>query len=235
VTKLEIPSLARHEKELSRELARNYNSQTMQKIFPKLTKKEVAIFRRLNTPRKIQDFLNKIPQNFERRGETCMSPRRILRENTAHCIEGALFASAVLWYHGKRPLLMHFVTIGKDQDHVVALFKENGLWGAISKTNHAVLRYRDPVYKTPRELAMSYFHEYFLPGGRKNMLGYTEPIDLSKIGTGGWIIDEKDLWKINDLLFHTPHKPVAPKAAMRRLRPADAVERKYSDITEWGK
>ena len=96
--------------------------------------------------------------NFEHGGETNHSPIVVLKKRKAHCFEGAVFAAAVLAYHGSKPLLMDFATAYDDEDHTVALFRKNGLWGAISKTNHAVLRYRDPVYRTPRELAMSYFH-----------------------------------------------------------------------------
>src|SRR3989344_6839668 len=109
---------------------------------------ERKIFARLNSARKIQDYLDTISINFEIKKETYMSPRRVIREKTAHCFEGALFACAALAYHGKKPLLLDLVTIDRDEDHVVALFKENGLWGAISKTNHPILRYRDPVYKS---------------------------------------------------------------------------------------
>lgn len=198
----------------------------------KLSKKEVSVFSRLNTPQKIQDFLNKLPQNFERKGETCLSPRQVIKENTAHCLEGALLAALALWYHGRPPLVMHLKTTEHDQDHVVAIFKENGYFGALSKTNHAVLRYRDPVYKTARELALSFFHEYFLDDGRKTLIGYTEPFDLSKFGSN-WVMDEKDLWEINDKLFDLPHKKIGPPKIMKHLRKADPVEIKYGDITEW--
>lgn len=205
----------------------------MNKAFKTLTPKELSLFKRLDTPRKLQDFLNKLPQNFEQSGETCMSPRKLIRENTAHCIEGALFAASVLWYHGRRPLVMHLLTKDHDYDHVIAIFKEKGYWGAISKTNHAVLRYRDPVYKTPRELAMSYFNEYFLDKtGEKTMLGYTMPIDLKKRFGNDWMTSEKDLWNINDKLFHYPHKPIAPKPIMKDLRPADKIEIKMMCVPE---
>ncbi len=205
------------------------------KKFPRkfLTPKEAHLFDRLNTPQKLQDFLNKLPQNFEEKGETCLSPRRVLQENKAHCIEGALFAAAILWYHGRRPMVMHLITKNHDYDHVVAIFKDGNCYGALSKTNHAVLRYRDPVYKTPRELALSYFNEYFMDGtGEKTMLGFTKPIDLEKIAGTKWLSDEKNLWDINDKLFHTRHQPVAPKSIMKKLRPADAIEIRIMDVPE---
>lgn len=203
------------------------------KDFSFLSKKERVIFNRLNTPQKLQDFLSKLPQNFERDGETFMSPLRVLRGNTAHCIEGAFFAAAVLWYHGKRPLVMHLTTSHKDYDHVFTVFKDGGRYGALSKTNHAVLRYRDAVYESPRELAMSYFNEYFKDvTGRKTLIGYTLPIDLEKIAGTKWLTDKKDLWHLNDILFHHKHEPIAPKTLMKKLRPADQIERKVMDVPE---
>src|ERR1044072_950040 len=103
----------------------------------------VRAFTRLNTPAKIQDFLNTLKFNHEKGGETCRSPLETLHHGTAHCMEGAMLAAAALWYHGERPLVMDLKTARGDDDHVVALFRRKGLWGAISKTNHAVLRYRD--------------------------------------------------------------------------------------------
>src|SRR3954471_11918592 len=101
-----------------------------------LTKDELKVLRKLNTPIKIQDFLDTLPINFEKLGDTQMSPRRVLREKKAHCIEGALLAATALWLHGKEPLLLDLKAVPHDDDHVVALYKINGLWGAISKTNH---------------------------------------------------------------------------------------------------
>src|SRR3989338_6696338 len=104
---------------------------------------EHKVLAKLNSPRKIQDYLDTLPINFETAGETYMSPRRVMRNKTAHCCEGAFLATAAFSYHGQKPLLLDLVTIERDEDHVVALFRENGLWGAISKTNHPILRYRE--------------------------------------------------------------------------------------------
>ena len=113
---------------------------------------------RLRTPIQIQDFVSALPVNFEPDGDTCLSVAGALRGRRAHCIEGAFIAACALWMNGEQPLLMDFQARG-DDDHVIALFRQNGLWGAISKSNHIWLRWRDPVYRSPRELAMSYFHE----------------------------------------------------------------------------
>ncbi|MDP3958392.1 MAG: hypothetical protein Q8Q36_02950 [bacterium] len=199
-----------------------------------LSPEETRTFKKLGAPAKVQDFLNAIPNNFETAGETCMSPRRVLRERKAHCIEGALFAAAAFLFHGRPALVMHFGT-DRDEDHVIALFRENGLWGAVSKSNHSLMRYRDPVYKTSRELALSYFNEYFMyEDGRKTLRGYTKPIDLKKFGTA-WVTDEKELWKLNDALFDARHFPIAPPKTMKKLRPVDPIEIAITKITNWKK
>jgi hypothetical protein len=121
---------------------------------------EFALLRRLTTPEKIQAFLNATPINHEPDGETVLSVREVIRQRRAHCIEGAMFAACALWVNGDPPLVMHLDCDLSDYPHVIALFRRHGAWGALSKTNGAPLRYRDPVYRTLRELALSYFHEY---------------------------------------------------------------------------
>lgn len=196
-----------------------------------LSSKEKKIFNKLNTPSKIQDFLNSLKFNFEEKKETCSSPRTVLGRKSAHCQEGALLASAILWYHGKNPLILDLKSAKNDYDHVVALFKENGFWGAISKTNHSVLRYREPVYKAIRELAMSYFHEYFLNDGTKTMRSYSKPFNLKKLGTE-WVTSKKDLWYIGSTLDDSKHFPVLSKKQIKNLRKADKIEIKTSSVIE---
>ena len=135
---------------------------------------EINLLGSLDTPKKIQDFLESIPINMEEDGvDTCLSPQRVLREQRAHCIEGALFAAMALRIHGHRPLVVDMTAARFDSDHVITVFREEGFWGSISKTNHGVLRYREPVYKSIRELVMSYFHEYFDNyTGRKSLRSY---------------------------------------------------------------
>jgi hypothetical protein len=200
------------------------------------TSKEYAALKALSTPVKIQDFIDALPFNFEKKGETQMSPRRVLREKKALCMEGALLAAAALWIAGESPLVMNLsARMGKgDCDHVVALYKRGGYWGAVSKTNHSVLRFRDPVYRTPRELALSYFHEWFLPSGEKTLECYSKPLDLSRFGTA-WLTSEKDLWDIADALGELPHYSLVPKGNMRYVRKADAMERTSGTRPEWKK
>jgi hypothetical protein len=202
-----------------------------------LSKEELAVLKKLSTPQKIQDYLDALPQNHEKGGDTYLSPRRVLREQKAHCIEGALLAAVALWLQGERPLLLDLKTldIEIDSDHVVALYKKNGYWGAISKTNHAVLRYRDPVYKTVRELALSYFHEYFLvTNGQKTLRSYSRPVSLKRFGTK-WITSEDDLWHIAEALDTVTHFPLIPTGNERHIRSASLVERTAGSIPEWDK
>ncbi len=198
-----------------------------------LTAKERALFGRLGTPQKVQDWLDALPLNFESGGETYMSPRRLIREKRAHCFEGALFAAAVLAYHGEKPMLLDFQTVKGDDDHVVALFRQKGFWGAISKTNHAILRYRDPVYATVRELAMSYFHEYMLENGKKTMVAYSASFDLSKYAPEKWVTAEDDLDWLVTALDESRHFPIASKKNMRLVRRGSEVERRALKHVEW--
>lgn len=206
-----------------------------QKIRALLSPTERKFFQKLNTPNRIQDYLDTLPINYERGGETYMSPRRTVKAKTAHCFEGAIFAAAVLAYHGQEPLLMDLRTSIPYEDHVIALFRANGLWGAISKTNHAVLRYRDAVYRSPRELAMSYFHEYVESDGRKPLREYSAPFYLARFLPERWVTAQKDLHWLVDALDKSRHFPIAPRKNMRALRTPSKFELKVMDIVEWKK
>jgi len=191
--------------------------------------------KRLNTPSKVQDFLNAIPSNFEHDGkDTVRSPIRVLRDNTAHCIEGAIVGAYILSLHGHKPLVLHLESAKGDLDHVVTLFKIDGLWGALSKTNHAVLRYREPVYKTIRELVMSYFHEYFTDDGVKTLRRYSDPLNLNAF-EDDWPVAEMDLWGIDEELDRIKHHDILPKKMIKKLRKADSIERTVGKITEWSR
>lgn len=201
-----------------------------------LTADEKQLFSKLSTPQKIQDYLDSLPINFELRGETYLSPREVIQRNTAHCMEGALFAAAVLAFHGGKPLLIDLQTSHEDDDHVVALFRDGSRWGAISKTNHAILRYRDAVYESPRELAMSYFHEYFLEeNGKKTLRAYSAPFDLSTYAPEEWITTSENLDWLAGELDWSRHFPVAPVSSLRKLRSAARIERRAIALTEWNK
>jgi hypothetical protein len=201
-----------------------------------LTSQELRIVKKLTTPARIQDFLNQIPINYEKDGETCRSPRRVLRDNIAHCMEGAMFAALALRVHGHKPLVMDLKSSQHDVDHVVTLFCVRGKWGAISKTNHAVLRYREPIYRNIRELALSYFHEYFLDSGKKTMRSYSIPLDLSRFDrpeADCWMTDEKDIFYVPEYLDNIKHIPLLTKASIKNLRPAEPIEIAAGKLTEW--
>ena len=198
-----------------------------------LTPAETRLFARLDSPQKIQTYLDRLPANFEPDGDTLMSPRRIMKARVAHCAEGAMFAAAVLAFHNKDAWLMDIRSLPSDHDHIVTLFKQRGLWGAISKTNHAILRWRDPIYRTPRELAMSYAHEYCLPGGKKSMLEFSRPFSLTRFAPKRWVIAEEELHWLMDKLDDAPHIPVAPPAALLARRRSSPIELKAQEVVEW--
>lgn len=193
------------------------------------------IIQKLNTPQKVQDFLDKIPFNFEKNGETYWSPKKMLREKKAHCFEGAVFACWYLQNHGIKNYLMDLKVknLKKDSDHTLCLFKINGYWGAISKTNHSVLRGRDPIYKNFRELAMSYFHEYFLDSGEKTLKSFSKPFDVWRRFGESWVSSEKDLDEIALALDKSPHLDFVPKKNAGHIRPAGKTEIKGAGIIEW--
>ena len=189
------------------------------------------MLRRLKTPEKVQDFLNALPANFEIGGQTCLSVREVLRQRRAHCIEGAMLAACALWIHGEPPLLMD-MRAERDYDHVVALFRRGGCWGAISKTNPAVLRWRDPVYRSLRELAISYLHEYANKRNQKTLRSYAGPFDLRRFDAKLWVTNGKNCWDVGETLDDLPHIPLLTKKQARTLRLRDAMERKADALIE---
>ena len=201
----------------------------------KFTRKEITLMQKLDTPAKIQDFLNALKFNFEEKGETLKSPIMILRKRNAHCMEGALLGAYILSLHGFLPLILHLQTTKDDFDHVISPFKQYGLWGALSKTNHAVLRYREPVYKDIHELVMSYFHEYFLnKNGKKTLRRYSRPLNLNIFGRS-WVVADDDLWQIDKALDKIKHYNIIPKIVSKNLRKAEKIEIKAGEIVQFKK
>ena len=189
-----------------------------------LTAREYATLARLSTPPRIQAFVNALPANHEPDGETVRSVRGVLRHRAAHCIEAALVAACALWIHGERPLVMHLDCAPSDYPHVVALFRRGRLWGAISKSNGAWLRYREPVYRTLRELAMSYFHEYFDTRGRKTLRSYSGTFDLTRADPALWVTSEASCWTVHDRMAALRHYPLVSAAQARALTRRDPFE-----------
>jgi hypothetical protein len=192
---------------------------------------ELTPLQALRSPASIQDFVNGLRVNHERGGETCTSPVVTLRRNRAHCMEGALVAALALWMHGEPPLILDLRSSRDDVDHLVALFRSDGRWGGITKTSHAVLRYREPIYRDVRELAMSYFHEYFLDSGRKTLRQYSSPFDLRR-WKGEWIASEADLWDLERAIDRSPHHDLLTRSQIARLRPADPIEIRAGKLRE---
>ena len=197
-----------------------------------LTKAEFAILRRLSSPEKIQAYLDAMPQNFEIGGETCLSVREAMSQRRAMCIEGAMIAAAALWVHGEPPLLLDLKAT-RDYDHIVTLFCRNGCWGAISKTNHSTLRWRDPVYRSLRELAMSYFHEYCNGRQQKTLRSYSVAFDMRRLDPKSWITQEKNCWDVGWALDAARHYPLISKRQTKLLRLRDPLERKAHQLSQY--
>lgn len=182
---------------------------------------EQAFFRsRLGSPMRIQEFLDEIPYNLEEDGETLRSPRRVIADRTANCIEGAILAAAAQRELGQPPLIMDLTAVN-DEDHVIAPFRRNGLWGAIGTSKYTGLRYREPVYANLRELVMSYFEAYFNPAGQRTLRGYGRPVNLARFDRINWMTSEDDLWPIAHYLEQIPHRSVLPPVARRGLTGVD--------------
>lgn len=199
-----------------------------------LSKSELSIFKKLKTPIKIQDYLDTLAINWEKDGDWNMSPREVIRTQKAHCFEAAVFAAVALWVNGEKPLVLELKVPG-DINHMVTLYRRNEYWGAISKTNHLALRFRDPVYKTIRELVLSYFHECFNDtNGKKVLRGYAGPLSMKKFGTA-WITSTEDLYPIAEAIYDMPMIRLFPKTQDPHLRKADTMEMKLGTIIEWDK
>ncbi len=193
----------------------------MLKHFPDLMGSEYAIYRRLTTPTRIQRFLDEsVGYNLEPRGATCYSPRLVIRHRVAHCMEGALFAAAALRMLGHPPLLVDLEAV-RDSDHVLAVYKRNKCWGSIAKSNYAGLRGREPVYRSLRELVMSYFEHYFNHAGEKTLRTYSRPVNLARFDHEHWITSEDEVWSIPSYLCESSHTRLLTPAVERQLSRMD--------------
>jgi hypothetical protein len=193
---------------------------------------EFALLRRLSTPEKIQAFVNAVPANHEPDGETIHSVRRVLDLRRAHCIEAAFVAACALWVHGEPPLVMHLDCAATDWPHVVALYRRGRSWGAISKSNGAVLRFRDPVYRSLRELALSYFHEYFDKRGRRTLRSYSQALDLRRVDPELWVTCADACREAHDRITDLRHYPLVSTRQARLLTRRDAFERAAARLVE---
>jgi len=180
------------------------------------TKDEIKFLETLNNPDKIQGFLDSIDYNpvYE-----CRSPRYVMKKRSAHCFEGALFAAAVMQFNGTTPLIVDMKAYN-DDDHVIAVFKVNGHWGAVAKSNFTSLRFREPVYRSIRELIMSYFDFFFNTAGDKSLRSYSLPLNLKKYDSINWATTDDDLEFIGDKLESMKHYPIVNNTMIKQLSKA---------------
>jgi hypothetical protein len=183
------------------------------------TSDEIQFLKTMSDPDKIQGFLDSIEYNpiYE-----CRSPRWVIKTRSAHCFEGALFAAAALQFNGFKPLIVDLKAFN-DDDHVITVFKEDGHWGAVAKSNFTSLRYREPVYLTLRELVMSYFDFYFNTDGDKSLRSYSLPLDLSTYNKRMWTTTDEDLEYIGDKLEKMRHFPVVNDKMIKNLKKASGI------------
>jgi len=185
---------------------------------PEFTPAELRQLRALKTPAGIQRFLDAIPYHL---AGTAWSPRIVLREKTAHCLEGAILAAAALRVLGFPPLILD-LEADQDTDHVLAVFKLRGHWGAVAKSNFVGCRYREPVYRTLRELALSYFHVYFNLRGERTLRRYSQPVNLARFDRRNWMTSKKDIWFIAEYLCDISHRPLLGRGLDKHLTRVDA-------------
>ena len=183
-----------------------------------LTPREAAFLRRLSPPSLIQRYLDGIAYDIE--GKACRSPRRVLRERTAQCMDGALFAAAALRLQGHPPLIVDLEAV-EDTDHVLAVFRQNGRWGAVARSNYAGLRFREPVFHTIRELVLSYFESYFNLRREKTLRRYSRPVSLARFDARGWMTSEENLWYVAEHLVTVRHYRLLTPAMERTLGTVD--------------
>lgn len=185
-----------------------------------LTRAETALLRRLSTPVRIQAYLDGLAYNLEKGGETLRSPRRVMRDRTAHCAEAAFLAAAAFRLNGRPPLVVDLEAV-RDDDHVIAVYREGPLWGAVALSKFAGLRFRVAVYRTLRELVMSYFDGYYNWDGERTLRAYSRPVSLARFDRIAWMTSEDDLWPVTDHLAAIPHTRLLPRGVERRLPDLD--------------
>src|SRR5256714_10426114 len=184
---------------------------------PDFSSAELRMLRKLKTPAGIQRFLDELPYNL---GYTARSPKRVLRDRTASCLEGGIFAAAALRVLGFPPLIFD-LEADQDTDHVVAIFKTRGHWGAVAKSNFTGCRYREPVYRTLRELALSYFNIYFNLRGERTLRRYSRPVDLARFDHLHRMTTEKDIWFIAEYLCEIAHQSLLKRGVEKDLTRLD--------------
>jgi hypothetical protein len=193
------------------------NSKTMNHSQGAFRPAELGKLCSLKNPYRIQCLLDEQPYHL---ANTAWSPRRVLRENTSHCFEGALFAAAALRINGYPPLVID-LEAEHDTDHVIAVFKQHGHWGAIGKSNFTGCRYREPVYRSLRELAMSYFEVYFNLRRERSLRTFSHPVNLARFDRLDWMTTDQPLWFVAEYLFTIRHFPLLNARMAKRLHRLD--------------
>ncbi len=181
------------------------------------SRQELRSLRALRSPVGIQRALDAMPYHL---AKTVWSPRRVLHERTAHCLEAAIFAATALRVLGFPPLILDLEAV-QDTDHVIAVYRGNGHWGAIAKSNYSGLRYREPVYRTVRELVMSYFEHYYNLRREKTLRRYSRPVNIARFDAIGWMTAEDDVWPIPDHLCTISHTDLVPAPLLRSVGRVD--------------
>ena len=184
-----------------------------------LTRAEARLLSSLTPTSRIQEYLDTVLL-YDTRGGACRSPRRVIRDGECQCMDGALFAAAALRMQGYPPLILD-LEADQDSDHVLAVFRTKHGWGAIGRSNYSGLRYREPVYRTIRELVMSYFESYFNLRREKTLRAYSRPVNLSRFDSIHWMTSEQDLWDIPNHLVVIPHTKIASPRAIRTYSRVD--------------
>lgn len=185
-----------------------------------LTRAELSLLRGLRTPERVQEYLDGLTYNLEPDGDTVRSPRRVIRDATAHCAEGAFLAAAAFRVNGGAALVVDLESV-RDDDHVLALYRRHGRWGSVATSKFAGLRYRAPVYRTLRELVLSYFEDYYNWEGERTLRAYSRPISLARFDGISWMTSEDDLWPVVSHLARVPHTRLIPPAVARNLARLD--------------
>jgi hypothetical protein len=183
------------------------------------SKQEWRTLERLRTPKGIQRLLNSMTYH---EADTAWSPRRVLHEETAHCLEGAILAAAALRAIGNPPLVFD-LEAERDFDHVLAVYRQGGLWGAIGLSHFTGLRDRMPIYRTLRELALSYFDDYFNLLGERTLRGYSKPLNLARFDKLGWMTSPKPIWYVPEYLLDMPHVNLFPRRHLKHFYRVDAL------------
>jgi len=178
------------------------------------------MFPRLSTPARIQAYLDETPYSAE---DCYRSPRSVVRDRKAHCFDGAVFAAAMLRRLGHKPLIVDLLPNERDDDHMLALFRVEGRLGAVAKSNFSGLRYREPIFRTLRELVLSYFEDYFNSAGEKTLRAYTVSLNLAGFDRQDWLTDDATMDTITEALDHIRKVPLITKRMVRRLLPVDPL------------